>query len=132
MQLPMVFNSLAQAIISAKRVENFLMADEIEIKKKAYEHDEDDAESSTSAPATHDLNPGFYFWTSSSSAALKIPEGVKVQCPRGGLTLIVGPTGSGKTTAVLSLMGQLKMRKLHEEDGEALVCPTNMPSHPES
>lgn len=100
-EFPFIVTFLAQASISLKRVDKFLAEDEIDLPQQLQQ-----------TANTHGVAIGFidnatFSWEKDSSKPPAI-KNLNLSFPVGKLSIICGPTGSGKTTLVASLLGETR------------------------
>jgi ATP-binding cassette subfamily C (CFTR/MRP) protein 1 len=106
----MMIANMAQAWVSVKRINKFLNAEEI------------DASSVTKNPSENALSiaNGTFSW-GSDSATLK---NINLKVKKGNLTAVVGPVGSGKTSLVSALLGEMeKVNGSANVDGSIAYVP---------
>ncbi|CAI2167170.1 11640_t:CDS:10 [Funneliformis geosporum] len=119
--LPEVFTDGSQAYISIKRIEKFLNEDEINNKPEV---DMGDGENIFGQESKIGFENATITWNrpknsedDTESEPLFRMEKLNFEFPNGELSLICGPTGSGKTLILMSLLGET-----HVIDGKA-NCP---------
>lgn len=109
--LPDMLVNVLSAVVSLKRIDKFLREEETS------KYDQLLPSNNDSALATNPTAPlGFYKATFTySEEDEKIADGsafclrdIDIRFPRGELTIIAGPVGSGKTTVLLSLLGETR------------------------
>lgn len=98
MILPRVLTMLVQAIISVGRIQEFLRAEELEINTSFT------SKSQEMPSAISVKNSTFFLDANDHSMTLSIEN---FQVHQKELMLIIGPVGSGKTTLVNAILGQL-------------------------
>ncbi|XP_050048216.1 multidrug resistance-associated protein 1 [Dermacentor andersoni] len=94
--LPMLISMLVQASVSVKRMNKYLGHEELE---EYVSHEKDDA----STPIW--IRNGSFAWTKDEEAVLRE---VDVQVPKGALVAIVGQVGSGKSSLLSALLGDME------------------------
>lgn len=116
---PLLLNTLADGKVSLKRISKFLFSPEIENYVDKSSRDDDKLAVS--------INSGQFSWNAPSSVAddrNKLTN-VNLEIPRGHLTAIIGPVGSGKTMLLSALLGELNKTngsgKIHSVSKRARV-----------
>lgn len=94
--LPMLISMLVQASVSVKRMNKYLGHEELE---EYVSHEKDDV----STPIR--VRNGSFAWTKDEEAVLRE---VDVQVPKGALVAIVGQVGSGKSSLLSALLGDME------------------------
>ncbi|KAL1466255.1 hypothetical protein MTO96_042863, partial [Rhipicephalus appendiculatus] len=94
--LPMLISMLVQASVSVKRMNKYLGHEELE---EYVTHEKDDA----SVPIW--VRNGSFAWTKDEEPVLRDLE---VQVPKGALVAIVGQVGSGKSSLLSALLGDME------------------------
>nr|XP_055048139.1 multidrug resistance-associated protein 1-like isoform X1 [Misgurnus anguillicaudatus] len=99
--LPMVISSMVQASVSLKRLRVFLSHEEL---------DEDSVErpSITAAPDSIRIIDGAFSWSKNDPPTLKR---INVQIPEGALVAVVGHVGSGKSSLLSALLGEMQKQE---------------------
>ena len=94
--LPMVIANIAQFRVSAKRLSKFLKSEELDpISQTAYTDNENAIE----------IRNGTFKWSDHGEAIL---QNINLKVPCGSLTAIVGQVGSGKSSLVSAILGEIK------------------------
>jgi ABC-type multidrug transport system fused ATPase/permease subunit len=98
-EFPMLISFLIQANISVKRVEKFLAEDEVNLPAQA-----------STAAAEHGVVIGFinnatFSWDKDQKPSVK---NLNLNFPVGKFSIVCGPTGSGKSTLIASLLGETR------------------------
>ncbi|OQR88657.1 canalicular multispecific organic anion transporter, partial [Thraustotheca clavata] len=119
--------TVAEAVASCQRVGKFLMADEVELlTMTAHNHGEaivnishgnfswSAPDTNTSAKPENSHALSVHDDTSSTTLTLK---NINLQLEPGSLTIVVGPVGSGKSSLVSAILGEI-----HQVDGERHVA----------
>ncbi|KAL6450086.1 BPT1 Bile pigment transporter 1 [Candida maltosa Xu316] len=107
MELPAVITSMIEANVAIDRVKKFLLSEEIDesLIRRGGNNNNDDA--------IKIQNASFYWNRNKFSDQLDTPSytlaDVNFSVPRGELSCIVGKVGSGKTSLLYALLGQLIM-----------------------
>ncbi|XP_049426792.1 multidrug resistance-associated protein 1 isoform X3 [Epinephelus fuscoguttatus] len=96
--LPMVISSMVQASVSLKRLRVFLSHEELQ---------EDSVEHKTVAGSPHSISivDGVLSWSRAESPAL---NRLNVCVPEGSLVAVVGHVGSGKSSLLSALLGEME------------------------
>ncbi|XP_012560528.2 multidrug resistance-associated protein 1 isoform X1 [Hydra vulgaris] len=102
--LPMVIANIAQFRVSAKRLSKFLKSEELEPVLES-----DDINSKNAI----EICNGTFKWSDTGDAIL---QNISLKIPCGSLTAIVGQVGSGKSSLVSAILGEIK-----KVSGEVLV-----------
>ncbi|KAM9817691.1 ATP-binding cassette sub-family C member 3 [Neosynchiropus ocellatus] len=95
--LPQVMSSIVQASVSLKRIQEFLSHDELDpnsVDRK-----------STSSEYTVSVVNGRFTWSKDDSAVL---HNVNLMVPHGSLLAVVGHVGSGKSSLISALLGEME------------------------
>ncbi|XP_060758138.1 multidrug resistance-associated protein 1 isoform X2 [Neoarius graeffei] len=100
--LPMVISSIVQASVSLKRLRVFLSHEELE-------EDSVDRRAVTGSPESIRIVDGTFSWSKDDSPALKR---INVRIPEGALVAVVGQVGSGKSSLLSALLGEM-----HKQEG---------------
>ncbi|XP_016521501.1 multidrug resistance-associated protein 1 [Poecilia formosa] len=95
--LPMVISSIVQVSVSLKRLRVFLSHEELQ---------EDSVEHKTMAGSPHSISivDGIFRWSRAESPTLKR---LNVCIPEGSLVAVVGHVGSGKSSLLSALLGEM-------------------------
>ncbi|KAJ0051128.1 hypothetical protein NL108_014591 [Boleophthalmus pectinirostris] len=99
-QLPFAISTAAQALVSLKRLTHFLQQDEVKedsVSRLAYSAD---------APAV-EVHAGYFSWSTGSAPSL---SSINVLVEQGALVAVVGPVGSGKSSLLAAILGELERR----------------------
>ncbi|XP_072320134.1 multidrug resistance-associated protein 1-like [Eucyclogobius newberryi] len=99
-QLPFAISTAAQAVVSLKRLTNFLQQDEVKedsVLRLDYSAD---------APAI-EVHAGYFSWSKDSTPFL---SSINLMVERGALVAIVGPVGSGKSSLLAAILGEMERR----------------------
>ncbi|KAI7906444.1 P-loop containing nucleoside triphosphate hydrolase protein [Cokeromyces recurvatus] len=101
-EFPLLMSFLIQSNVSIKRVEKFLAEDEVELPTQR------NAEASQSGVVIGFINNASFSWErprdgDHAKAAIK---NLNLNFPVGKLSIVCGPTGSGKTSLIASLLGE--------------------------
>ncbi|CAF3803663.1 unnamed protein product [Adineta steineri] len=108
---PSIITSIIDANVSNKRIQKFLNSDEID----------EDAVNKTKLDSEGNIikvEDGSFSWSNSSEDPL-ILKNINFKIPQGSLVALVGPVGSGKTSILAALLGE--MNKI---DGQVNVSGT--------
>lgn len=92
--LPQIITSLIQANVSMTRIRQFLLRDEIDESQVGREHD------ATTAVLFENVDLG---WSSEQ----KFLQSINIRVKRGELVAIIGPVGSGKSSLLSGLLGEM-------------------------
>jgi ABC-type multidrug transport system fused ATPase/permease subunit len=107
-EFPFVISMMLQANVSVKRIESFMEEDEVELPTTAIHHDA----SSNTSTAIGFANNATFSWDKPSKEGGNVTPGkanlknLNLSFPVGKLSIVCGPTGSGKTTLISSLLGE--------------------------
>ncbi|CAH1795308.1 unnamed protein product [Owenia fusiformis] len=93
--LPQAVMGIAQAMVSTKRIKNFLQEEEI---------NDDNVKYNPSAENAISVQGGEFSWDLKEAPTLK---GIDVTVPEGRLIAIVGQVGSGKTSLISAFLGEM-------------------------
>ncbi|XP_064629119.1 multidrug resistance-associated protein 1-like isoform X2 [Lineus longissimus] len=93
--LPMMISFLVMARVSIKRLTTFLKSDDIDEQNVIYK---------TGAGDPISIQNGTFKWSTDESAVLK---NVNLKVPTGSLLAVVGQVGSGKSSLVSALLGEM-------------------------
>jgi ABC-type multidrug transport system fused ATPase/permease subunit len=125
--LPMLISAIVQAMVSAKRVQQFLQLDEVNEDNVDWFSPPADTDTYSSSsrggsggggglrdanrdrPAV-EINGGMFAWNLSDVPYQTEPDlaGINLTVPRGSLTGIVGTVGCGKSTLLNAMLGNLQ------------------------
>ncbi|XP_017000087.2 probable multidrug resistance-associated protein lethal(2)03659 [Drosophila takahashii] len=117
---PFAINQSAQIIVSMKRIENFMLLDEVKQPARSphlpTEENKDEAEEILLPPTHSDTNIPPLSGISISRFAAKwdhnSPDyalsGINLKIQPGSLVCITGPTGSGKSSLIQAILGELQ------------------------
>ncbi|XP_053475532.1 canalicular multispecific organic anion transporter 1 [Ictalurus furcatus] len=94
--LPMLISSIVQTIVSKKRLEKFLGADDLDTM--AVQH-------SDNKGTAVNVSNGTFTWGTDSNPALK---NVSLDIKPGCLVAVVGAVGSGKSSLISALLGEMR------------------------
>ncbi|KTF80931.1 hypothetical protein cypCar_00017706, partial [Cyprinus carpio] len=99
--LPMVISSMVQASVSMKRLRVFLSHEEL---------DEDNVErpAITASPDSIRIVDGAFSWSKHDSPTLKR---INVRVPEGAFVAVVGHVGSGKSSLLSALLGEMQKQE---------------------
>eukprot|EP00026_Physarum_polycephalum_P000616 Phypoly_transcript_00617.p1 GENE.Phypoly_transcript_00617~~Phypoly_transcript_00617.p1 ORF type:complete len:1440 (+),score=150.89 Phypoly_transcript_00617:1-4320(+) len=103
--LPMSVISLVEAKESLKRIQRFLLAEDMDYKGIGDPIDED---------VTVQVVGGFFQWKKDSTTPTL--QNINLNINRGELVAVVGPVGSGKSSLIAALLGEI-----HKVGGEVRV-----------
>ncbi|KAF5894747.1 multidrug resistance-associated protein 1, partial [Clarias magur] len=98
--LPMVISSMVQASVSLKRLRVFLSHEELE-------EDSVERSAATGSPESIRITDGTFSWSKDDPPALK---GINVCIPEGALVAVVGQVGSGKSSLLSALLGEMEKK----------------------
>ncbi|RCK63639.1 Bile pigment transporter 1 [Candida viswanathii] len=123
MELPAVITAMIEANIAINRVRKFLLSEEIDesLIKRLPEHKQEDEVAVKIQNAT-------FYWTrdkytdleqDAEEHQLHTLRNINFEVPKGDLSCVVGKVGSGKTSLLYALLGQLIMVQ-----GEGTTPPT--------
>lgn len=111
-QIPQNMAILLQQILSAKRIGNFL-------KLRDLDYLLEEPANGTPLPEHDDIYvQGSFTWNMATTSAdnTSVPQDqvfqlqdLAIEFPKGGLTLVAGKFGSGKTLLLLTLLGEARM-----------------------
>uniref|UniRef100_A0A8C6TA35 ATP-binding cassette, sub-family C (CFTR/MRP), member 6b, tandem duplicate 1 n=1 Tax=Neogobius melanostomus TaxID=47308 RepID=A0A8C6TA35_9GOBI len=96
-QLPFAISTAAQAFVSLKRLTNFLQQEEVKgdsVQRLAYS-------------AGDTVNSGCFSWSTDSTPFL---SGLNMVVDRGALVAVVGHVGSGKSSLLAAILGEMERR----------------------
>ncbi|XP_033886772.3 multidrug resistance-associated protein 1-like isoform X3 [Acipenser ruthenus] len=99
--LPMVISSIVQASVSLKRLHVFLSHEELEedsVNRKAI----------TGSTDSISIVDGMFSWSKNAPPSLKR---INVSIPEGALVAVVGHVGSGKTSLLSALLGEMEKQE---------------------
>ncbi|KAJ2078167.1 hypothetical protein H4R24_004671 [Coemansia sp. RSA 988] len=102
--IPKLLPKLLITATSLRRITEFLTASEIDfaaINRQPYDRDSADADDSDVLVS---IKEGSFKWSSAEELAL---NNIEVQCKRSELLAVVGRTGSGKTSLVSAILGDM-------------------------
>uniref|UniRef100_A0A3B3Q9H2 Multidrug resistance-associated protein 1 n=1 Tax=Paramormyrops kingsleyae TaxID=1676925 RepID=A0A3B3Q9H2_9TELE len=99
--LPMVISSMVQASVSLKRLRAFLSHEELE-------EDSVDRKGITGSPNSVMVANGVFSWSSGDTPILK---GISIRIPEGALVAVVGHVGSGKSSLLSALLGEMQRQE---------------------
>ncbi|XP_004591269.2 ATP-binding cassette sub-family C member 3 [Ochotona princeps] len=95
--LPQLISNLTQTSVSLKRIQNFLIQDEI---------DPQCVERKTISPGCAiTIQNGTFTWAKDLPPVL---HSLNIQIPKGALVAVVGPVGCGKSSLVSALLGEME------------------------
>ncbi|KAG8934657.1 hypothetical protein FRC02_009484 [Tulasnella sp. 418] len=115
-ELPGQIFALLHAFVSMRRMEQFLAEDEVEDWATSLKRDTNESASSTPSeqPARVGFGNATFEWHATDSSATSIEDhsafrltNISVDFPIGKLSLITGPTGSGKSSLFNALLGEM-------------------------
>lgn len=95
--LPMVISSVVQASVSLKRLRTFLSHEELQ-------EDSVDHSAALGSPDSVSITDGVFSWSRTEAPTLK---NLNVQIPEGALVAVVGLVGSGKSSLLSALLGEM-------------------------
>lgn len=101
-EFPMLISQILQANVSAKRIDNFLDEDEVDIHAT-------DAEAAADGVQIGFVGNATFSWDKPEPHSAYDKASIKdlnLSFPRNKLSIVCGPTGSGKTTLLASLLGE--------------------------
>ncbi|XP_045495077.1 multidrug resistance-associated protein 1 isoform X2 [Colias croceus] len=93
--LPNVISNVVQTAVGMKRLNKFMNCEELDIE--SVEHDPKD-------PNPLSIENGHFSWGDASEPILK---NINLQVPRGHLVAVVGAVGSGKSSLLAALLGEM-------------------------
>ncbi|CAG9578808.1 unnamed protein product [Danaus chrysippus] len=93
--LPIIVVSIIETSVGIKRLNKFMNCDELNLS--AVEHDPKE-------PNPIVIENGHFTWSDESEPVLK---NINLQIPRGGLVAVVGAVGSGKSSLLSALLGEM-------------------------
>ncbi|XP_056607956.1 multidrug resistance-associated protein 1 isoform X1 [Triplophysa dalaica] len=99
--LPMVISSMVQASVSLKRLRVFLSHEELDL-------DSVERPAITASPDSIRIVDGAFSWSKDDPPSLKR---INVQIPDGALVAVVGHVGSGKSSLLSTLLGEMQKRE---------------------
>ncbi|OBZ89252.1 ATP-dependent bile acid permease [Choanephora cucurbitarum] len=100
-EFPLIITLILQANVSVKRVEKFLAEDEVEIP------DQRNADAANKGVTIGFINNATFSWEHNKDGSNKASiKNLNLNFPVGKLSVVCGPTGSGKTTLISSLLGE--------------------------
>ncbi|XP_055077733.1 multidrug resistance-associated protein 1-like [Periophthalmus magnuspinnatus] len=108
-QLLFAISTAAQALVSLKRITNFLQQDKVKedsVRRLAYSADCALSILSTDAPAV-EVHAGYFSWSTDSPPSL---SSINVMVEQGALVAVVGPVGSGKSSLLAAVLGEMERR----------------------
>ncbi|KAJ3588064.1 hypothetical protein NHX12_011658, partial [Muraenolepis orangiensis] len=95
--LPMVISSIVQASVSLKRLQVFLSHEELQ-------RDSVQRNAMTGSPISISVDDGVFSWSRTETPTLKR---LNVHVPEGSLVAVVGHVGSGKSSLLSALLGEI-------------------------
>ncbi|XP_030646267.1 multidrug resistance-associated protein 1 isoform X2 [Chanos chanos] len=104
--LPMVISSMVQASVSMKRLRVFLSHEELD--KDSVDH-----RAITGSPDSITVVDGAFSWSNNDAPTLKR---INMRIPEGALVALVGHVGSGKSSLLSALLGEM-----HKQEGSVSV-----------
>ncbi|XP_063042992.1 multidrug resistance-associated protein 1 isoform X2 [Engraulis encrasicolus] len=104
--LPMVISSMVQASVSMKRLRVFLSHEELD-------EDSVDRKGITGSLDNIRIVDGSFSWSKADDPTLRR---INVQIPEGSLVAVVGHVGSGKSSLLSALLGEM-----HKQDGHVSI-----------
>ena len=119
--LPYLFNFLAEASVSARRLDAFLRAPEVDTKYYADLHDR--SRPSSGNAAVYVANGNFFWDDAATSRALM---DIKLTIPTGSMTIITGSVGAGKSALMKMIIGDLTVGRQEPSlcvNGSLAYCP---------
>lgn len=99
--LPLVISSLVTASVSVKRLANFLRQEEL---------DPDCVNRDSYGDKPVEISRGSFTWGASSSERT-ILDGINFQVNDGSLVAVIGSVGSGKSSLISAILGEMDKRK---------------------
>uniref|UniRef100_A0AAV2LK27 ABC transmembrane type-1 domain-containing protein n=1 Tax=Knipowitschia caucasica TaxID=637954 RepID=A0AAV2LK27_KNICA len=97
-QLPFAISTAAQAVVSLRRLTSFLQQDEVKGDSVCR------LPHSTDAPAI-EVHAGYFSWSTDAAPVL---SSINVMVERGSLVAVVGPVGSGKSSLLAAILGEME------------------------
>uniref|UniRef100_A0A8B9LTP4 Multidrug resistance-associated protein 1 n=1 Tax=Astyanax mexicanus TaxID=7994 RepID=A0A8B9LTP4_ASTMX len=104
--LPMVISSMVQASVSMKRLRVFLSHEELDENSV-------DRRAITGSADSIRIGDGAFSWSKEDRPALKR---INVRIPEGALVAVVGHVGSGKSSLLSALLGEM-----HKQEGDVSI-----------
>ncbi|KAJ2668835.1 hypothetical protein IWW42_004971, partial [Coemansia sp. RSA 1085] len=101
---PMVVPALLEAMVSSKRIFDFLVADEIDFTAINREPYDRDAPGTGSSDVLVKVEDGSFKWLSTQEPTL---TNVNLQCQREELVAVIGKVGAGKSSLVSAMLGDM-------------------------
>uniref|UniRef100_A0A8C1V729 ABC-type glutathione-S-conjugate transporter n=1 Tax=Cyprinus carpio TaxID=7962 RepID=A0A8C1V729_CYPCA len=102
-QLPFAMSTTMQALVSLRRLGKFLCQDELKLDsvERAPYHPDVDAVV---------IDNGSFIWSKESTPCLR---GINVEVQRGSLVAVVGHVGSGKSSLLSAMLGEMEKKSGH-------------------
>ncbi|KAG2736930.1 hypothetical protein G9P44_001020 [Scheffersomyces stipitis] len=135
MQFPHLISNYSRAAVSFGRISDFLLLDELELENsKTYSHKLDSPSNSTPVK----LENVTLLWSTKENANKKFHDeeaqveethsnialsNINIAAEAGKLTCIVGKVGSGKTTLIRSILGEIPIHTQPYSDDSEYVFP---------
>ncbi|KAJ1856297.1 hypothetical protein GGH12_004868 [Coemansia sp. RSA 1822] len=101
---PTVIPALLEAMISSRRIFDFLTAGEIDFAAIEREPYDRDAPSTSTDDVLVSVENGTFKWLSADTPTL---HGVSIQCKRDELVAVIGRVGAGKSSLVSAILGDM-------------------------
>jgi len=111
MVIPMTLNMFGESRVSLKRVASFFALDEVSQSARS-------SQGPTTAGVEIEIIKGSFKWADDGPVVVR---DLDVEVKRGELLMVVGPVGSGKSSVLGALLGEMKV-----SDGEVRVALSNM------
>ena len=99
-------NSIVQAMVSVRRLSNFLQSGELQPNAVVY--------GPPNGKLIMEIKDGEFRWNATS--AQPTLDGIDVEVGRGELVAVLGRVGSGKTSLLSAIAGEM-----HKSDGQVFV-----------
>ncbi|KAJ2710645.1 hypothetical protein H4R19_003650, partial [Coemansia spiralis] len=101
---PMVIPSLLEAMVSSRRISDFLTASEIDLAAIDHEPYDRDAPGTSSSDALISVDGGTFKWLSTDEPVLR---DIDIACRRDELVAVIGRVGAGKSSLMSAILGDM-------------------------